>query len=131
MPYTGVASNEADFTEEETGSSHSLLAPPAPPRAARSSSSPPGGTGAVLPIAQSARVHPTALIAPDAEVGDNVEVGAYTILEGPVRLGPGCVIRSASAPGPGSGWAPAPATRHPGGPGREPATGAPRRRHPF
>jgi UDP-N-acetylglucosamine acyltransferase len=46
-----------------------------------------------MPIAQSARVHPTALISPDAEVGDNVEVGAYAVIEGRVRIGPGCVIR--------------------------------------
>jgi UDP-N-acetylglucosamine acyltransferase len=46
-----------------------------------------------MPIAQSARIHPTALIAPEAEVGENVEVGAYAIVEGAVRLGPGCVLR--------------------------------------
>jgi UDP-N-acetylglucosamine acyltransferase len=46
-----------------------------------------------MAIAQSARIHPTALIAAEAEVGENVEVGAYAIIEGPVRLGPGCVIR--------------------------------------
>jgi UDP-N-acetylglucosamine acyltransferase len=46
-----------------------------------------------MPIAQSARVHPTALISPEAEVSEDVEVGAYTVVEGPVRLGPGCVLR--------------------------------------
>jgi UDP-N-acetylglucosamine acyltransferase len=92
MPYRGVASKQADFTEEETGPRSLTLASLA---AAHGSLSLPtsGGTGAVMAIAQSARIHPTALIAPEAEVGENVEVGAYAILEGPVRLGPGCVIR--------------------------------------
>lgn len=41
----------------------------------------------------SARIHPTALISPEAELAADVSIGAYTILEGAVRLGPGCVIR--------------------------------------
>jgi UDP-N-acetylglucosamine acyltransferase len=47
-----------------------------------------------MPIAQSARVHPTAVIAPEADVADDVEVGPYAVLEGPVRVGPGCVLRA-------------------------------------
>ena len=46
-----------------------------------------------MPIAPSARVHPTTLVAPEAELGDGVEVGPFVVIEGPVRLGPGCVIK--------------------------------------
>jgi UDP-N-acetylglucosamine acyltransferase len=41
----------------------------------------------------SCRVHETALISPEAEFAPDVTVGAYVIVEGEVRLGPGCVIR--------------------------------------
>jgi UDP-N-acetylglucosamine acyltransferase len=43
--------------------------------------------------AQTPRVHPTAIISPEAELADGVEIGAYVVLEGRVRLGPGCVVR--------------------------------------
>ncbi len=46
-----------------------------------------------MAIAQSARIHPTAVIDPRADVGDQVEIGAYAVVEGPVRIGEGCVIR--------------------------------------
>jgi len=46
-----------------------------------------------MPIPSSARVHPTAVVAPEADIADDVEVGPYAVIEGPVRLGPGCVIR--------------------------------------
>jgi UDP-N-acetylglucosamine acyltransferase len=46
-----------------------------------------------MPIARSARVHPTAVIAPEADVGEGVEVGPYVVLEGEVRVGAGCVLR--------------------------------------
>lgn len=39
------------------------------------------------------RIHPTALIAPEAELAEDVQVGPYVIIEGPVRIGPGCVLR--------------------------------------
>jgi UDP-N-acetylglucosamine acyltransferase len=47
-----------------------------------------------MPIAQSVRIHPTAVIAPEADLAEHVEVGPYTVIEGSVRLGPGCVLRS-------------------------------------
>src|SRR5262249_31547200 len=50
-------------------------------------------TGAVMPIAQSAQVHPTAIVAPGADIGDNVRVGPFVLIEGPVQIGAGCVIR--------------------------------------
>lgn len=38
--------------------------------------------------------HPTALVAPTAELGDDVEVGAFTIVYGNVRIGAGTTIES-------------------------------------
>ncbi|MCS6851365.1 MAG: acyl-ACP--UDP-N-acetylglucosamine O-acyltransferase [Gemmataceae bacterium] len=49
-----------------------------------------------MPISPSARVHPTAIVSPEAELGDGVEVGAMAIIEGPVRIGPRCVLRPRS-----------------------------------
>ena len=46
-----------------------------------------------MPIAQSARIHPTAIVAAEAEVGEDVQVGPYVIVEGAVRIGAGCVLR--------------------------------------
>jgi UDP-N-acetylglucosamine acyltransferase len=46
-----------------------------------------------MPIAQSARVHPTAVVAPEADLGEGVEVGPYVVIEGAVRVGAGCVLR--------------------------------------
>ena len=37
-------------------------------------------------------VHPTAVISPDAELAPDVQVGPFSIIEGPVRVGPGCII---------------------------------------
>jgi UDP-N-acetylglucosamine acyltransferase len=39
------------------------------------------------------RIHPTAVIAPEAELAEDVQVGAYVVIEGPVRIGPGCILR--------------------------------------
>ncbi len=47
-----------------------------------------------MPIAPTARVHPTALIDPRADLADHVEVGPFAVVEGPVRVGPGCVLRA-------------------------------------
>jgi UDP-N-acetylglucosamine acyltransferase len=44
-------------------------------------------------IAPSARIHPTAVISPEAEVAEDVVIGPYTVIEGRVRLGAGCVLR--------------------------------------
>lgn len=46
-----------------------------------------------MPIAPSTRIHPTAVISPEAELAEDVEVGPFSVIEGRVRLGPGCVIR--------------------------------------
>ncbi|MFM7111243.1 MAG: acyl-ACP--UDP-N-acetylglucosamine O-acyltransferase [Planctomycetota bacterium] len=46
-----------------------------------------------MPVSNSARIHPTALVSPHAHVGDDCEIGPFCILEGRVRLGSGCVVR--------------------------------------
>lgn len=46
-----------------------------------------------MSIAHSARIHPTAVIAPDADIGDDVDIGPFVVVEGAVRIGPGCVLR--------------------------------------
>jgi UDP-N-acetylglucosamine acyltransferase len=38
------------------------------------------------------RIHPTAIISLEAELADDVQVGPYAIIEGPVRIGVGSII---------------------------------------
>jgi UDP-N-acetylglucosamine acyltransferase len=40
------------------------------------------------------RVHPTAVIDPQAVLAPDVRVGPYAVVEGPVTLGPGCVLHA-------------------------------------
>lgn len=40
-----------------------------------------------------ARIHPTALVDPKAELADDVEVGAFAIIKGHVQIGAGTIIR--------------------------------------
>jgi len=47
-----------------------------------------------MSIAASARIHPTALVSAEAEIADHVVIGPYSILEGPVQLGPGCEVKA-------------------------------------
>ncbi len=46
-----------------------------------------------MAIAQSAHIHPTSVIDPLAEIGDNVEIGPHVVVEGLVRVGDECVLR--------------------------------------
>lgn len=46
-----------------------------------------------MPSAQSPRIHPTAVIAAEAELADDVQIGPFVVIEGPVRIGPECVLR--------------------------------------
>jgi UDP-N-acetylglucosamine acyltransferase len=46
-----------------------------------------------MPIAQTALIHRTAIVSPEADLADDVQVGPYSVIEGKVRVGPGCVIR--------------------------------------
>ena len=41
-------------------------------------------------------IHPTAIIAPQVELADDVEVGAHAVIEGKVTIGRGCVLRVGS-----------------------------------
>ncbi len=47
-----------------------------------------------MSIAASARIHPTAVIDPDAELADGVQVGPHAVVEGPVKIGPNCIVRA-------------------------------------
>jgi len=46
-----------------------------------------------MTIAQSAQIHPTALVSPEADLADGVRVGPYAVIEGKVTVGPDCVVR--------------------------------------
>lgn len=41
----------------------------------------------------SARIHPTALVNPDAKLADDVVVGPYCVIDGAVTIGAGCELR--------------------------------------
>jgi UDP-N-acetylglucosamine acyltransferase len=43
-----------------------------------------------------AKIHPTAIVHPEAKLDDSVEIGAFCIVERSVQMGPGCVLRSHS-----------------------------------
>src|SRR5205823_6314616 len=54
----------------------------------------PTRTGATMPNAPLARVHPTAVISSEAELADDVTVGPFTAIQGRVTIGSGCAIHS-------------------------------------
>src|SRR5690606_12060656 len=39
------------------------------------------------------RIHPTAIVDPAAELGEDVEIGPYCVIEGPARIGARTVLR--------------------------------------
>lgn len=41
----------------------------------------------------SCRIHPSALISPEAELAEDVIIEPFVVIEGRVRIGPGCLIR--------------------------------------
>jgi UDP-N-acetylglucosamine acyltransferase len=47
-----------------------------------------------MPIAQSARIHPTAIIDPTADIGEGVEIGPFVVVEKDVKVGTGSIIRT-------------------------------------
>ncbi len=47
-----------------------------------------------MAIAKSARIHPTAVLDPQADIADDVQVGPFVVIEGPCRVGPGCVLKA-------------------------------------
>jgi len=46
-----------------------------------------------MPIAKSARIHPTAIISAEADLAEDVQIGPFVVIEGDVRIGPGCVLK--------------------------------------
>ncbi len=42
---------------------------------------------------RSCRIHPSAVISPEAEIAEDVVIGPFVVIEGDVRIGPGCVLR--------------------------------------
>ena len=48
----------------------------------------------------SAQVHPSSVVAKDAELGEGVVVGPFCVVEGPSRIGPGTVLKSHAVVGP-------------------------------
>jgi UDP-N-acetylglucosamine acyltransferase len=47
-----------------------------------------------MPIASSAHVHPSAVIDAEADLGEDVQVGPFVVIEGAVKIGAGCVLRN-------------------------------------
>ena len=46
-----------------------------------------------MPFPSSCRIHPDAVVSPLARLGENVEIGARAMIDGPVTIGANCVIR--------------------------------------
>jgi UDP-N-acetylglucosamine acyltransferase len=46
-----------------------------------------------MPTSNSCVIHPSAVISPEAELAEGVRVGAFVVIDGPVRIGAGTVIR--------------------------------------
>jgi UDP-N-acetylglucosamine acyltransferase len=46
-----------------------------------------------MAVPHSCIIHPTAIIAPEAELGEGVVVGPFCIIDGPARIGPECVLK--------------------------------------
>jgi UDP-N-acetylglucosamine acyltransferase len=42
---------------------------------------------------RSDRIHPTAILSPEVDLASDVQIGPFAVLEGAVRLGPGCIVR--------------------------------------
>lgn len=59
-------------------------------RPQRKKRSPSGAASFVIP----AVIHPTAIISPEARLGENVEVGPYCVIAAGVELGDSCVLHS-------------------------------------
>ncbi|MFO0880602.1 MAG: acyl-ACP--UDP-N-acetylglucosamine O-acyltransferase [Gemmataceae bacterium] len=47
-----------------------------------------------MTIAKTARIHPTAVIDPQADLGDEVQVGPFVVVEGPCQIGAGCILKA-------------------------------------
>ncbi len=47
-----------------------------------------------MALMEPGRIHPTAIISPEAELADDVQVGAFAIIEGQVKVGQGSIIQA-------------------------------------
>jgi len=47
-----------------------------------------------MTVALSARIHPTAVISEEAQIGERVVIGPYVVIEGPVTIGDDCQIKA-------------------------------------
>jgi len=47
-----------------------------------------------------AKIHPMSVVSPEAEIGDDVVIGPFCVVEGPARIGRGTLLRSHVAVGP-------------------------------
>ncbi len=45
-----------------------------------------------MPISSNARIHPTAIIDPQADIEDDVQIGSFVVIEGPVKIGSGTIV---------------------------------------
>jgi UDP-N-acetylglucosamine acyltransferase len=48
--------------------------------------------GTSMPVAASAQIHATAIVSAESIIADGVRIGPYTVIEGPVTVGPDCVV---------------------------------------
>ncbi len=47
-----------------------------------------------MSIHKSAQIHPTAVISPEANISEDVQIGPFVVIEGPVQIGRGCIIKA-------------------------------------
>ncbi len=47
-----------------------------------------------MKIATTAKIHPSAIVSAEAEIGENVEIGPFVIIDGAVSIGAGCKIHA-------------------------------------
>jgi acyl-[acyl carrier protein]--UDP-N-acetylglucosamine O-acyltransferase len=51
------------------------------------------------------KIHPTAIVSTQAQLADDVEVGAHAIIGENVKLGAGCVVQARGSSKAGPPWA--------------------------
>jgi len=47
-----------------------------------------------MALAYSDVIHPSAVIDPEATIAPDVQIGPYVVIDGPVQIGPGCIIEA-------------------------------------
>ncbi len=46
-----------------------------------------------MPVSSTARIHPSAVVSSEAEIGENAQIGALVVIDGPVKIGQNCEIK--------------------------------------